>query len=136
MDFLGRILRHEGNSITIKPSSNYIKGILQMAGMDKSRSVTTPGCRSTTEEEGLLDRLEAKNYRQITGNLMWLVPIRPDINYAVNELARSLHQPPKEDFSRLKRVLRYIHGYPVLQIGDLPTGRALQDCDATLPCRL
>jgi len=41
---------------------------------------------------------------------MWLIPIRPDINFAVKELSRSLQHPTIEDKAKLKYVLRYIKG--------------------------
>ena len=45
------------------------------------------------------------------GNLMYLaVSTRPDIAYAVNNLARFNSNPQKEHWTALKRVLRYLKG--------------------------
>ena len=41
---------------------------------------------------------------------MWLVPLRPDLNYAVKELSRALSEPTEEDYNCLKHVLRYLAG--------------------------
>ena len=41
---------------------------------------------------------------------MWLLPIRPDLSFAVKELARSLQSPTSECMSKLKHVLRYLQG--------------------------
>ena len=59
--------------------------------------------------EALEDSL-ASTYRRVTGMLMWLTPIRPDINYAVKELTRGLQAPTKQDYNKLKHLLRYLRG--------------------------
>ena len=47
-------------------------------------------------------------YRRAVGKLQWEVPIRPDIAYAVKELARALQLPLKEDLIKLKTLLKYM----------------------------
>eukprot|EP00974_Lingulodinium_polyedra_P126591 11198864-Lingulodinium_polyedra.AAC.1 len=41
---------------------------------------------------------------------MWLIPIRPDINYATNEPSRSMKQPIQQDVKKLQHLLKYRNG--------------------------
>ena len=44
--------------------------------------------------------------------LNYLAPGRPDLAYAVKELARSMSTPTNGDWLRLKRLSRYLKGRP------------------------
>ena len=41
---------------------------------------------------------------------MWLIPIRPDINYSVKELSRTMKHPTNTCQSKLRQLLRYLKG--------------------------
>ena len=114
--FLGRLLRHEGRSISILAVRHYVVGMLTEMGLQNCKSSPTPGVKPTTsllsaaDSINALDTTEAKLYRRMTGMLLWLVPIRPDINYAVKELSRSLGSPTMLCMGKLKHELRYLRG--------------------------
>ena len=110
--FLGRRLKRENGAIYLLPAENYIEEILEEHGLSKAKAATTPGSkdRKSSSLVSELDYDGAHNYRKATGKLMWLIPIRPDINYAVKELSRSLQAPTEEDYACLKHVLRYLKG--------------------------
>ena len=99
--FLGRVLRHAGTTIYIQNATDYIKTILQEYGLTNANPVGTTGTKSSGPIpmdylESLSDVLAAL-YRRIGGVLMWMVPLRPDIDYAVKELTRGLQSPTTED---------------------------------------
>eukprot|EP00438_Fugacium_kawagutii_P020509 Skav212686 [mRNA] locus=scaffold1930:133681:135171:+ [translate_table: standard] len=51
-----------------------------------------------------------KSFRRIVGKLQWLAYIRPDMAYAIKELARSIQQPSIRDQRKLKHLIRYLAG--------------------------
>ena len=81
--------------------------------MKSCKPVVSPG---TSVQKKLLDGDEELSkedhglFRKGVGKLMWLLPIRPDLSFAVKELARSLQGPTSECMSKLKHVLRYLQG--------------------------
>lgn len=48
------------------------------------------------------------NYRQLVGRLLYLLHTRPDIAFAVNQLARFVANPRHDHWRAALRVLRYI----------------------------
>ena len=58
---------------------------------------------------------EATQYRAIVARCNYLAPDRPDIAFAVKELARKMAKPNQGDWTRLKRSGRYLQGKPRLQ---------------------
>eukprot|EP00974_Lingulodinium_polyedra_P116053 11157751-Lingulodinium_polyedra.AAC.1 len=60
---------------------------------------------------------------------MWLVSIRPDINYATKGLGRSVKQPTQQDMQKLRHLFRYMRG-PFSYTYDLAPKLAVTD-DAT-----
>ena len=54
-----------------------------------------------------LDFEDAKLYRSSTGRFQWIVPIRPDICFAVKELAHGLSSPTRRHFNILKHLQCY-----------------------------
>ena len=53
---------------------------------------------------------EVALYRRTVGKLIWMVPLRPDINYSTKELSRSLQAPTMEDKAKLRHLPRYLKG--------------------------
>jgi transposase InsO family protein len=97
----------------------YQKNMLHRYGMDESAPNKTPAemeklslkdCAATIEEESEVDRSE---YMAMVGSLMYLaVTTRPDIGFAVSQLARYMQSPGKRHVVAAKRVMRYICGTP------------------------
>ena len=57
---------------------------------------------------------EATLYRAIVARANYLSMDRPDVQYATKELCRAFAQPKRNDYSRLKRLGRYLVGCPRL----------------------
>ena len=90
----------------------YTESVLKRFGMQDCKPVATPVDVSTklvtaTKEECVDQRL----YQSAVGSLMYLsVSTRPDIAYAVSNLARFSSNPTENHWKALKRVLRYLRG--------------------------
>ena len=74
--------------------------------LEEAKPVTTPGIkeegRTNGEHEELLSDNEATKYRAVIARCNYLSPDRPDISYAVKELARAMANPTFGDMVRLK----------------------------------
>ena len=112
--FLGmNILQDEktGNVWIGQPA--YVESILKKFGMDNSKPVSTPIDPSTkltkaTDDEQSIDQLL---YQSAIGSLLYLSGgTRPDITFAVSNLAKFSAKPSKHHWTALKRVMRYLKG--------------------------
>ena len=68
------------------------------------------------DAEGLLPADQTTQYRAVIARANFISPDRPDITYAVKELARSMAAPTLKDWEALKRLARYLSGKPRLKI--------------------
>ena len=111
--FLGRKLRHNGDSIDILMPQKYIEDLLELYSMNKANSVNTTGSSSLKRIEDADVALDAKAhslFRTAVGKLLWLAFVRPDCSYAVKELSRDVKGPTIESLAKLKHLLRYLAG--------------------------
>ena len=74
--------------VSILPAENYIEEIIESHGISKAKSCDSPGTSGRKTNDGIsaLSFAEALDYRGTVGKLTWVIPIRPDTNYAVKEL--------------------------------------------------
>ena len=110
--FLGRKLRHNGDSIDIFMPKQYAD-FLGLYSMNNVNSVNTTGSSSLKRIEDADVALDAKAhslFRTAVGKLLWLAFVRPDCSYAVKELSRDVKGPTVESLAKLKRLLRYPSG--------------------------
>eukprot|EP00439_Symbiodinium_sp_Y106_P043240 s572_g5.t1 len=93
--FLGRRLRHNGDSIDVCVSQTYIDSILDLYGMKNAKQVATTGSVTIakTVSDTPLSPEEHSVYRTAVGKLLWLALIRGDIAYATKELSRDVTAP-------------------------------------------
>ena len=93
--FLGRRLRHNGDSIDVCVSQTYIDAMLDLYGMKNAKPVATTG--SVTIVQTVSDTPSSPEehsvYRTAVGKLLWLALIRGDIAYATKELSRDVTAP-------------------------------------------
>ena len=111
VNFLGRTLRHNGDSIDITMPTAYVTDMLKLFGMENVKPSPTTG--TSTKPNYVpqpLNNADHKAYRAIVGKLLWLALIRPDISYATKELSRDLTAPTTESVTKVKHLLRYISG--------------------------
>ena len=89
----------------------YIERLLMKFGMEDSKPVKTPvsSCsrlkKKTDEEEGVNQTLN----QSVVGSLIYLsTRTRPDISFAVSNVAKYCSDPSKEHWTAVKRILRYV----------------------------
>lgn len=92
-----------------------IAHILQITHMDQANPAQTPMDPGTRlDEPGEYNpsfTLHGCTYQQLVGKLNYLVQCtRPDLAFAVSQLARHQSRPGKKCWDALKRVLRYLSG--------------------------
>ena len=88
--------------------------MLEENGLTNAKAATTPGTAGLRADpkDGVsaLTSEEATHYRRTVGKLIWMIPLRPDINYCTKELSRSLQSPTMEDKAKMRHLLRYLKG--------------------------
>ena len=110
--FLGRRLRHNGDSIDVCMSQTYVDTILDLYGMKNAKPVATTGSVTIakTVADTPLSPEEHSVYTTAVGKLLWLALIRGDIAYATKELSRDVTAPTMQSVAKLKHLLRYLNG--------------------------
>jgi len=109
--YLGIRIQQQGRVVKLDQQAA-IEDLLSKYGMDSAKSVSTPsvpGIRlgKLKEEE----QVTQAPYRNLVGALLYLsMHTRPDIVYAVSELACHCSRPGEEHWVAAKRVLRYLQG--------------------------
>ena len=82
-------------------------------GLTNARVIKTTGSHApdsddVTQSEEAWSKSEECSYRSIVGRLQWLTGTRPDIQYAVKELARDSNDPTPSSWKRVKHVIKYL----------------------------
>ena len=127
-----RIQRQPNGSITLN-QSKYIEDVVARFGLQAAHSEPTP------MEQGLhlsksmspktpseIEKCSKFPYREIVGSLMYLmVSTRPDIAYAVGQLAMFLNCSGPQHHAAATRLLRYVKGSKSLCLTYSP-GKSLQ----------
>ena len=91
----------------------YTTTVLQKFGMEHAKPVNTPVDSSTklmkaTDEDECVDQ---KLYTSAVGSLLYLSSAtRPDITYAVSNVAKYCAEPTKQHWLAVKRIMRYLKG--------------------------
>ena len=91
----------------------YAKNIVQHFGMEHAKAVATPVDPSVKLEKAKEDSeiFDQGRYQSAVGSLLYLsIGTRPDITYAVSNLARYCARPTKEHWLAIKRIIRYLIG--------------------------
>lgn len=89
--------------------ANYAKKVLEAFNMSDATPSENPIYKLNDTDNALLPANVP--YRSAVGSLAYLADTtRPDISYAVNQLARKMSAPTTNDWIRVKQVMRYIRG--------------------------
>ena len=116
---MGTLHHFLGMKITYADSGNiwigqptYVREVLKKFGMDDSKPVATlveSGSKlvKATDDDELVD---TKFYQSAVGSLLYLsTKTRPDIAYAVENVARFSSKPSKIHWMAVKRIMRYLN---------------------------
>ena len=118
LSFLSKTLEHnqQNHSISLSITISLLHAALQdvWLGVSKSNKHSRRSAwsikRPRKKSNKPLASARHKLYRTAVGQLLWTIPVRPDICLAVTELSRSLQAPTQHDEQQLKQVLRYLKG--------------------------
>jgi hypothetical protein len=111
-DYLGIGYFNLPNGNVSMNQAGLIKKIIEATGMESanpcSNPVTTQALGSNKDGEDMTDPW---NYRSIVGMLLYLTTnTRPDIAFAVSQVARFSNQPKQSHAIAVKRIIRYLKG--------------------------
>ena len=114
---LNRLIRYEdGVGAELEADPRHAELIIAELGLETAKAVTTPGTKEADgapgEEEPLDDAAEVTAFRGICARALYLSVDRPEIRFAVKELARRMAAPTRRDLRGLKRLGRYLRGNP------------------------
>ena len=112
--FLGvRIIQDQTNGKNWIGQQAYTEGLLQRFGMENAKPVSTPVDVGTKlvkaiEETDLVDQ---RLYQSAVGSLLYLsTGTRPDITFAVSNVAKFCAEPSNAHWTAVKRIFRYLKG--------------------------
>eukprot|EP00971_Amphidinium_carterae_P142037 2813180-Amphidinium_carterae.4 len=92
-------------------TKDYYDSLLKIYNIkENTNSLSTTGTKRPPIKSEPLDHQEHSIYRTIVGKLLWMCPLRPDIQYATKELTRAIQSPDEHDKQNAKHLLRYLHG--------------------------
>ena len=130
---LNRIITWTEHGLEYEPDQRHAEILIKEFGVTKA--VATPGlkdeCKKASdpteynEENGqcdnfkksndeaqLLNKTDAKRFRGCAARANYLAQDRPDIQFSVKEITRSMANPRDADWCLLKRLARYLLGAP------------------------
>ena len=111
--FLGMKITYADSGDIWIGQPTYVRDVLKKFGMDDSKPVATPvesGNKlvKATDDDELVD---TELYQSAVGSLLYLsTKTRPDIAYAVGNVARFSSKPSKVHWISVKRIMRYLNG--------------------------
>ena len=136
--FLGSIYTRSRRGFTEEATPTYIDSIVEaMKTPISGRAVSTPGVPTKAPDEHgrrYVGEERHSRFRQVVGKIQFLAPRRPDVLFALKEVARHLQAPREHDWDRLERIVRYLAGTKNMQLrleadGDIHTVYAFSDAD-------
>ena len=116
---LNRTIRATKNGWEFEADQRHAEVIVNSLNLQESKPVATPGEHRPWEEEEklgneILEEARATEYRAVGARGNYLSQDRPDLQYAVKEICRSMSKPSVADRRKLKRLGRYLKGRPRL----------------------
>jgi transposase InsO family protein len=90
--------------------AGYIRDLLDRFQMTNAAIATTPGSNNREEDKSsALEKIEV--YQSLVGSLIYIsTKTRPDIAFAVHEIAKKMSNPTQNDWVAAKLILRYLRG--------------------------
>ena len=111
-EYLGIQYDHLEDGGISMTQTGLIQKLLETAGMLECNSNRTPTTREALSSDPDGDPMQDTwNYRSVVGMLLYLsTNTRPDIAFAVSQVARFSHNPKTSHASAVKTILRYLSG--------------------------
>ena len=108
---------------------------LRSFNMQDAKSQDTPASSLRLQAEGSIPLEENVPYRSAVGSLLWLaLNTRPDIAFAVSQVAKFSHAPTQAHWTAVKKIFRYLNGtvdlgIPITKMVDEMTLTGYSDAD-------
>ena len=111
-EYLGIQYVWDNNKTMTMTQQGLIQKIIEATGMENCNPNKTPCTKEGLGTDELGERMDDPwNYRSIVGMLLYLsTNTRPDISFAVSQVARFSHNPKKSHASAVKMIVRYLSG--------------------------
>jgi hypothetical protein len=120
----------EGNGGVTLVQFHYVEKVLSRFGYNEYEPSPTPYDPSKLLKKNRRISRDQLRYSQIIGSLMYLASAtRPDILFAVSKLSRFVSNPRDDHWHALERVIHYLKGTIVMQIGYLMLMRYMPQVD-------
>ena len=113
VNFLGLEITKTCKGFEIKNSTDFVESLLNLYGLENSKSTANPGGRSTVMElasAALLDGHAYSQFRTAVGNLIFMALWRPDMQFAIRQLFTQILNPTTESKRAVKQLIRYLKG--------------------------
>ena len=139
---LNKLIRYvDGVGIEVEADPRHAELIIAELGLDDAKAVMTPGTKepdNTPEaEERLEDPAEVTAFRGICARGLYLSVDRPEIRFAVKELARKMAAQSQGDLRAMKRLARFLRGrschFNFFIFGSFEFGQATERKDVQEP---
>jgi hypothetical protein len=111
-EYLGIQYEHQSDGSIVMNQTGLIDKIIDATDMKECNPNRTPTTKEAlpTDPDGE-DMTEQWNYRSVVGMMLYLSSnTRPDIAFAVSQVARFSHHPKKSHASAIKTIVRYLAG--------------------------
>ena len=119
VQFLGRTVKRDLDSISFSTSTNYVTALVDLLDITDNRETRITGSSSP------FPKSDADHSRcgRAVGMLQWIVPTRPDMAFATKERARVLASPTNADMTALRHLVRYYRTTSDLELRIQPKTR-------------
>ena len=106
-----------------------ITKVIELTGLTNGKRLPTPATTILAKDEHGLQRETMWNYRQVVGILNYIASnTRPDITFAVHQVARFCNDPKLSHEKAIKRIVRYLIGTRDKGITVNPTDNHFLQC--------
>ena len=126
VQFLGRTIKRDLDSISFLTSTNYVTALVDLLDITDNRETRITGSSSPVprfDDTNSLNPADHSRYRRAVGMLQWIVPTRPDMAFATKERARALASPTNADMTALRHLVRYYRTTSDLELRIQPKTR-------------
>ena len=112
---LNRIIRVTQDGWEIEAGPRHGELIIKEPGLENSKGLTTPGFdEPVNDDDPELEDWRATKFRSVAARANHLALDRPDLQFAVKELCRSMSRPTEGSWRKLTRLGKYIIHRPRL----------------------
>ena len=113
---LNRVVKWTHSGLTYEADPQHAQTLLKEFGLASSAGRVSPGSKiDDNQKEGKpLEGTEATKFRALAARANYLAQDRPDIGFAAKEVCRKMSAPLESDWSKLKRLVRYLRDFPTL----------------------